>query len=118
MALSRSAREFAAEILQHDWSDAPYRGDRAGHNRETDTKRSEKVLTPEQTECVRSNVMWVTAQVLWHRDPNFDLYEFAEACGVAVRNKDGSQDGGIRAGLRIDNQGRRAKPGTWDYGPE
>jgi hypothetical protein len=28
------------------------------------------------------NVMWVVAQVLGYADPNFDVYEFAEARGV------------------------------------
>jgi hypothetical protein len=31
MGLSRPARELAAEINHHDWSDAPFRADRAGH---------------------------------------------------------------------------------------
>jgi hypothetical protein len=45
--------------------------------------------------------MWVTAQVLGHDDPNFDIVEFARACGIhhlsegtlrygARRNPDGS----------------------------
>ncbi|GII34484.1 hypothetical protein Pmi06nite_79260 [Planotetraspora mira] len=29
MVLSRIARELAAEIAQHDWSDAPYQADGA-----------------------------------------------------------------------------------------
>jgi hypothetical protein len=33
MALSRLAEAFAAEICNHDWSDAPWRADRAGHDR-------------------------------------------------------------------------------------
>lgn len=36
MALSRLAQEFAAEIANHDWSDAPYRTDRAGHQNSDD----------------------------------------------------------------------------------
>lgn len=117
MALSRLAREFAAEIKNHDWSDAPYRADRAGHDRKADN-RSTDTLDPVQTDRVRMNVMWVTAQVLGHRDPNFDEYEFAEACGVETRTGRGAKDGSIRAGLRIDGEGRFAKPGTWEYGSE
>lgn len=40
MALSRLAREFAAEINYHDWSDAPFRLDRAGHQRDHDGNRA------------------------------------------------------------------------------
>ena len=35
--LSRIAQQHADEIRQHDWSDAPWRIDRAGHSREHDT---------------------------------------------------------------------------------
>jgi len=120
MALSRLAQEMAAEIRQHDWSDAPYRADRAGHNRETDTNRPPYQLDPGQTAIVRLNVMWVTAQVLGHADPNFDVYEYAEACGVNTLTRYGRKDGGIVAGLRIDwSDGEKPHycyPGTWDTG--
>ncbi|SFL08834.1 hypothetical protein SAMN05216275_1533 [Streptosporangium canum] len=83
MALSRRAREMAAEIRGHDWKDAPYRMDRAGHQRRHDTsKRSEKELTANETESVRTNVAWVAAQCLGYEDPNFDVVEFMRACGV------------------------------------
>ncbi|CAM5477784.1 hypothetical protein SVIRM249S_03721 [Streptomyces viridochromogenes] len=110
MGLSRLAQEFAAEIKQHDWSDAPYRPDRAGHNRERDDKSSKlPVLDPDETEVLRLNVMWVTAQVLAHADQtNFDVVEFAQACGVNTQK----WKGGIQQGLRTRN-GRYVKPGTW-----
>lgn len=112
MALSRLAREFAAEIANHDWSDAPYRADRAGHDRTKDHSNC-KQLSPGETSIVRMNAMWVTAQVLGHADPNFNEYEFAKACGVETRTIHGRLNGGISAGLRqID--GRYCRPGTWD----
>lgn len=114
MALSRLAREFAAEIRQHDWSDAPWRRDRAGHDRVHDTNRGTKVLSEHETDAVRTNVMWVTAQVLAHADANFDAYEFAEACGVDTRTRRGVTSGVIEAGLRKDRDGRYHRPGTWD----
>ncbi|MGH8909803.1 MAG: hypothetical protein ACRD0K_25745 [Egibacteraceae bacterium] len=115
MALSRLAREFAAEIKLQDWSDSPWRRDRAGHRREDDSKSGERVLTRDETDSVRTNVMWVVAQVLGHCDPNFDEYEFAEACGVDTRTSGGRRDGGIRAGLRIDTDGRYHHPGTLEW---
>lgn len=112
MALSRLAREFAAEIREQDWSDAPYRADRAGHRREYDTNRGSTVLTPAQTDIVRMNVMWVVAQVLGHADPNFNEYEFADACGVNIYTRSGRKDGSIAAGLRRTADGRYHRPGT------
>lgn len=114
MALSRLAREFAAEINNHDWSDAPFRADRAGHDRVGDRTTTEQ-LTDKQTDVVRMNVMWVTAQVLSYRDPNFDVFEFAEACGVNTRTSRGAKSGVISAGIRTDHEGRIAIPGTWDF---
>ncbi|OBF76157.1 MULTISPECIES: hypothetical protein [Mycobacteriaceae] len=113
--LSRIAREFAAEISFHDWSDSPYRLDRAGHQRddENPSKRSEKQLNPEETENVRTNVMWVAAQVLKHLDPNMDLHEFAAACGVprrVTRRSDGSPSGAITYGIRWTEDGVTAAP--------
>jgi len=112
--LSRIATAFAAEISNHDWSDAPYRLDRAGHHREVDSNRGPKVLDPTQTACVQGNVVFVTAQVLKYLDPNLDLHEFAEACGLPrtmTHNRDGRPSGGITAGLRrID--GVVAAPGV------
>lgn len=116
MALSRLAHEFAAEIRQHDWSDAPWRLDRAGHDRNHDTNRGTKVLSEKEANAVRTNVMWVAAQVLGHADQNFDVYEFAEACGVGTRTSRGQKNGAIEAGLRKDQHGRYAYPGTWDIG--
>lgn len=103
--LSRTAEEFAAEISNHDWSDAPYRGDRAGHRREDDTNKGDDVLSEEESETLRLNVMWVTAQVLKHADPNLDLHEFAEACGVPrriTRNQNGDKSGTITEGIRMN----------------
>ena len=112
--LSRIATAFAAEISNHDWSDAPYRLDRAGHHREDDSNRGSQVLDPTQTACVQGNVVFVTAQVLKYLDPNLDLHEFAEACGLLrtmTHNRDGRPSGGITAGLRrID--GVVAAPGV------
>ncbi|MFD3523857.1 hypothetical protein [Streptomyces sp. NPDC058653] len=113
MALSRIAREHAAEIANHDWSDAPFRADRAGHDRRIDGHRGD-VLAESETDTVRMNVMWVTAQVLGYRDPNFDVYEFAEACGVNINTRSGRLNGSIEAGVRI-HEGRYARPGTWDF---
>lgn len=105
--LSRRAREFAAEISSHDWSDAPYRLDRAGHDRRTDSRASDEVLSPEETDRVRTNVAWVVAQVLKHEDPNLDLYEFAAACGVPrsiTHRSNGSPSGAIPNGLRWEDK--------------
>jgi hypothetical protein len=116
MALSRRAREFAAEIRLQDWSDAPYRVDRAGHDRRTDSKPSPEQLTPAETNRVRMNAVWVVAQVLAYSDPNFDVYEFAEACGVDTKNSDGSSNGGIAYGLRRHHvTGNYPRPGTNEY---
>ena len=103
--LSRIAREFAAEIANHDWSDAPWRLDRAGHQRndESPAKRSEKQLDHTETENLRTNVMWVTVQVLRHSDPNLDLHEYAIACGVPRRlthRTNGSKSDAITYGVR------------------
>lgn len=123
MALSRLAREFAAEINYHDWSDAPFRLDRAGHQRDHDGHRvTAKQLSPEETDCVRTNVMWVAAQVLGHADPNFDVFEFAEWCGVDTRTSSGRpRSGHIPAGLRRDVEtgsvDRPGDPETWDEEP-
>ena len=112
--LSRIAIAFANEISNHDWSDAPYSLDRAGHHREDDSNRRQEVLDPAQTACVQGNVVFVTAQVLKYLDPNLDLHEFAEACGLPrtmTHNRDGRPSGGITAGLRrID--GVVAAPGV------
>lgn len=110
MALSRLAREFAAEIANHDWSDAPFRTDRAGHQYDSTAAQS---LTPEETEAVRTNVMWVVAQVLGHADPNFDAnaYEFALACGCdpARLSREANSHGVRRA-----EDGHYCRPGTSD----
>jgi hypothetical protein len=114
MALSPLAGDLAAEIRDYDWSDAPWRADRAGHNRTTDSNRVQQQLSPHETETVRFNVMLVAAQALGSRDRDFDPYEFAEAAGVDTRTPSGrEQSGHIRYGLRqID--GRYCRPGTWD----
>ncbi|MGW3916754.1 hypothetical protein ACWEBX_35390 [Streptomyces sp. NPDC005070] len=109
MALDRLALEFAAEINNHDWSDAPYRADQAGHRRSTDRGAGE-ILSRADANRVRANAMLVVAQVLGHRDPNFDPHEFAEACGV-----EGFSAEAVRAGLRISLAGQYATPGTWDH---
>lgn len=110
--LSRLAREFAAEIANHDWSDAPWRIDRAGHQRSTDTNRGPNELTDKQTDNVKLNVTWVVAQVLGHADPNLDIKEFAAAAGVQE-----NRPGILRAGLRAWNN-IYASPGTFDFDPD
>lgn len=102
MALSRLAAQFAAEIALHDWSDAPYRADRAGHRREHDSNAHLSAqLNAADTETVKVNAMWVTAQVLAYNDPNFDVNEFAKACGFSERRASGYRWGGtFAAGLR------------------
>jgi hypothetical protein len=116
MVLSRLAREFADEIRHHDWSDAPFREDRAGHQREHDGRNAaSQQLTEPETASVRTNVMWVVAQVLGHADPNFDPYEFAEWCGVNTNTPSGRpKSGHITAGLRSNERGGYDEPG----GPE
>lgn len=104
--LNRIAREMAAEIASHDWSDAPYRRDRAGHQRSTDAKRGDIVLDRDETETVRINVAWVTAQVLKHADPNLDLHAYLNACGVCrsvTHRTDGSRSDFVTFGLRWDD---------------
>jgi len=119
MTLSRLAREFAAEIKQHDWSDAPWRIDRAGHDRKTDTKAGTTVLSAEETDRVRWNAVLVTAQVLKYSDPDLNLAEFAIACGLPPRLTGTVQrpDGGLKAGIRMSNDEppKIARPGTWDF---
>lgn len=107
MALSRLAREFADEIKHHDWSDAPWRMDRAGHQREHDSsgRRSEKVLDNRETRFVKTNVMYVVAQVLGHSDPNFNISEFARACGA-----EGQTEGTLRHGMRRNADGSYESP--------
>lgn len=102
--LSTLAQAFANEIREHDWSDAPYRLDRAGHRREHDRKLSPEMLLDAETDRVRMNVMWVAAQVLMAQDANLNLLEFAEQCGVPrhlTRNSAGEESGGLRHGLRM-----------------
>lgn len=105
--LSRRARELAAEIKSHDWSDSPYRVDRAGHQRRFDgKKKSSEVLTVEETDRLRTNVMLITAQVLKYEDPNLDLHEYAAACGVPrsiTHRANGTPSDAIKYGLRWDD---------------
>ena len=97
---------------------APYRADRAGHRREHDSNAAgTEVLSPQQTNVLRMNVMWVAAQALGYADPNFDEYEFAQACGVEIHTSHGRKDGGIAAGLRR-TEGRYHRPGTYSPAPE
>lgn len=101
--LSRLAREFAAEIADHDWSDAPYRLDRAGHQRSFDSRPSPSRLEDVETDRLRTNVAWVVGQVLAYSDPNFDIDEFVSACGVPrsiTHRTNGSRSGVIENGLR------------------
>jgi hypothetical protein len=109
MALSRNARELAAEISAHDWSDAPYRVDRAGRRRDNDSQArlaQIDVLTQGQTDAVRDNVTLVTAQFFVYADPNFDPVEYAVACGSKL------SPGFVRAGLRKSIDGTYSEPGV------
>jgi hypothetical protein len=102
--LSRNAQEMAAEIAGHDWSDAPYRLDRAGHDRNSDTKRTDNALSSDETDHVRWNVVMVTAQVLLLQDPHMDIVEYAMACGLPRRlthRSNGKPNGGLTMGLRL-----------------
>lgn len=113
--LSRIAQEHAREIANHDWSDAPYRADRAGHDRTIDHTQGTQ-LGPQETDRVKMNVMWTTVQVLMHADPNLDILEFAVACGLPrniTHNKDGRPSGALLAGIRFDD-GQVASPGKWE----
>jgi len=83
--------------------------------RDTDTKRPATVLSEMETDAVRTNVMWVTAQVLLHADPNLDPHEYAVACGVPRRithTTHGDPSGTITSGIRKDD-GRVHRPGAW-----
>ncbi|WP_143320176.1 hypothetical protein [Cellulomonas iranensis] len=111
MALSRIAQMHADEIRNHDWSDAHTRLDRAGHHRADDRTPRAAQMTHDEAENVRVNVMWVTAQVLAYLDANFDVVEFAQACGVTNRHR---TTGWLRAGLR-GGDGHFQRPGTTLY---
>jgi hypothetical protein len=113
VALNRLAQQFAREINAHDWSDAHSRADRAGHSR-TNDKAPSAQLTDRETEVVRLNVMWVTAQVLMYNDPNLDVYEYAAACGVSrhwTHASGGRRSGIITAGIRYREAGVVGSPG-------
>jgi hypothetical protein len=109
MALPYAARALAAEIKSQDWSDSPYRADGARHNRDSDSpsKRGAKQLTHNETEHVRINVIWVTAQAFLATEPDFDIREYATAAGadlspgMFVNNRDGKPSGALLAGLRF-----------------
>lgn len=122
MTLSRLAREFAAEISNHDWSDAPFRADRAGHRHSDDFRSRTPQLDHRESESVRLNVIWVTAQVLAFSDPNLDPVEYAEACGLDTQEpSDRSHREVITAGLRVEHEtGDYDVPGgtpVWDEDP-
>lgn len=100
--LSTLAQALADEIRAQDWSDAHSRADGSRHDRTVDRTTAPQ-LDPDEAECVRVNVMWVTAQALSDHDPNFDVHAFAEAAGVSADyrlRKDGTPSGGIPAGIR------------------
>jgi len=111
MALSRLGQQFAAEINLQDWSDSPYRLDRAGHRREMDSNRGSTVLTEDEAHTVKVNVAWVTAQVLAYNDPNFNLIEYAAACGITLHA------GWLKNGLRTDGASQYHYPGTYELQP-
>lgn len=104
MALSRLAREFAQEIKLHEWSDSPYRADKAGHRREDDRGWEHKPrLDNAQTDAVRMNVMWVVGQVLGGAGmiDLDDVWDWASACGVEIATSSGRRSNAIRYGFRV-----------------
>lgn len=117
MTLSPLADHLAAEINAHDWSDAPYRFDRAGHRRDRDAPQrlSHQVLTPQETELVKANAAMVAAQVIGYLEgKTFDPHEFALSAGVArsIRlTARGQRSGSIDAALRKNND-RYDTPGS------
>jgi hypothetical protein len=117
MTLSPLAAHFGAEINAHDWRDAPFRFDRAGHRWETDTHRGTEVLPPDQVDCVKANVAAVVAQVLGYTEgaSSFDPHEFFLYAGVArdIRlTRGGRQSGAVTASLRINMGPRYDTPGS------
>ena len=57
--LSRLAQEFADEIANHDWSDAPYRLDRAGTPANTTPTRPPRSCpTARRTRCAPTSCGW------------------------------------------------------------
>lgn len=116
MNLSSLAAHFAAEINAHEWSDSPFRFDRAGHRRDHDGhKRTAHTLEERQTDLVKANVAMVVAQVLGYVEgENFDAHEFVYYAGVArdIRlNSRGQRSGGIDAALRTQD-GSYDTPGS------
>jgi len=100
--LSTIARRLAFEISAQDWSDAHSRADGARHDRTLDHTTS-PMLSAQEAETVRLNVVWVVGQALAEDDPNFDIHAFAEAAGVPDHlrvRKDGRPSGVIDAGIR------------------
>lgn len=116
MTLSPLAAHLAAEINAHDWSDAPFRFDRAGHRREYDTHRGTETLLPDEVDNVKANVAAVVAQVLGYMEgTSFDPHEFFLYAGVApsIRlTSNGRQSGAVTAGLRINVGPRYDAPGS------
>ncbi len=118
MTLSRDAAEFAAEIRDHFWGDAPWRMDRAGHQQEDD-KNPTHTLDAVETRCLLTNVVFVTGQVLRFRDPGLDLHEYARACGVPAHQANGGTfDYGFRWADKVnglaDSPGRENKIEGYD----
>ncbi|NKS85642.1 hypothetical protein GS894_23885 [Rhodococcus hoagii] len=116
MTLSPLAAFFAAEINAHDWIDAPFRFDRAGHRREDDTHRGPETLSPAEADNVKANVAAVVAQVLGYIEgPSFDPHEFFLDAGVTRRirlTSNGRQSGAVTAALRINADHRYDTPGS------
>ena len=116
MTLSPLASDFAAEINAHDWSDAAFRFDRAGHRREDDTHRGTEILRPDQVDYVKANVAAVAAQVLGYTEgESFDPHEFFLYAGVARGFRltgNGRRSGAVTAGLRINPGLRYDTPGS------
>lgn len=84
------AAEMAREIADHYWADAPYRLDRAGHQRD-----GSQELTAEEAARVRDNVVLVTVSALRCAYPGIDDAAYARACGA------GLLEGTILHGRRI-----------------
>lgn len=117
MTLSPLAADFAAEINAHEWSDATFRFDRAGHRRENDTHSGpDTPLSHGQVDYVKANVAAVVAQVLGYTEgaSSFDPHEFFLYAGVARGfrlTRNGRPSGTVTAGLRIEGS-RYDTPGS------
>lgn len=99
MTLSAFAEQLAAEI-RTQWAGAPVLLD----------------VDARSVENIRLNVMWVTGKVLALNDPNFDIYEYSQACGCAGYSRrfiEGLADlDALRTLPSQSGDGRDSRPGS------